>query len=112
MGTREEELRRRAVERRKRGERTATVARALGRSVQWAWKWWARAQWGGEIALRSLSRAPHIVANKLPKGVREKVVAARRALEKGGTRHTQYAGYGAEAVRWELESQGLQPSPS
>lgn len=112
MAKSEEALRREAVEQRQRGTRSGAVAQALGRSVQWVWKWWGRFRRDGEGALAGLSRAPHVVANKLPAAMGDKVIAARRNLEKGGTRHTQYAGYGPEAVRWELERQGVKPLPS
>ena len=112
MARSEEELRREAIERRKRGERAVVVARVVGRSIQWVWKWWERYRRGGDAALTSRSRAPHVVVRKFPRRIRERVIAARRSLEKGGTRRTQYAGYGPEAVHWELERQGVHPLPS
>jgi transposase-like protein len=96
-----------AVSRVRAGESVVAAARSVGRSEQWLHKWLRRYQVDGEQGLRDRSRAPHHGPAATPAEIVAKVLEVRSELER-----SEHQGFGSEAIRYELELQGLEPLPS
>jgi transposase len=107
----EYELRCRAVRLHQQGKRAGAIARTLGRSRFWVWKWLrafhARA-WAG---LLSGSRAPKQVAHRTSAKVVAAVLAVRAELEAHQSRASRFAGIGAEAIGLQLQRRRVRPLP-
>lgn len=108
----EEALRNEAVNRLLRGEQPCDVFRALGRSRSWLHKWWTRFRKGGRETLKSLSRAPHRVHNKMALEVEEAIERIRKILVERRDPALKYAFIGAETIQGELRLLGYDPPPS
>jgi transposase InsO family protein len=109
---REEALRNEAINRRLAGERRCDICRALGRSTAWFDKWWARYRRYGRAGLKSRSRAPQHVHNKMAPEVEEAIVRIRKVLEEQTDPELKYAFIGAPTIRTELKRTPLRPVPS
>lgn len=109
---REEALRNEAINRRLAGERRCDICRALGRSTAWFDKWWARYRRYGRAGLKSCSRAPKHVHNKMAPEVEEAIVRIRKVLEERTDPELKYAFIGAPTIRTELKRTHLRPLPS
>lgn len=103
----EYERRLEAVERVRAGETVVAVAGSIGRTEQWLHKWLRRYEAEGERGLRDRSRAPHHTPPATPPDIVAKVLALRTELER-----SEHEGIGSEAIRYELELQGIEPPPS
>jgi transposase len=91
-----------------KGESITAIARKLGHSRPWVYKWIARYQAngaGGEW-LADESRSPHHNSRQLPGEVVEAVKLARLHL------YNQGLFCGAQAISWELEALQVSPLPS
>ena len=108
----EEALRNEAINRRLAGERRCDICRALGRSTAWFDKWWAHYRHYGRAGLKSRSRAPKHVYNKMPLEVEEAIVRIRKVLEERTDPELKYAFIGAPTIRTELKRTPLRPVPS
>ena len=108
----EVELRREAIRRRLEGERPCDIARALGRSRSWMYKWWLLFRLDPQSDLASRSHAAQTVFGKTPAAVEKMVVRIRRAFEAAKTPATRYGLIGHRAIRAELERLGVDPLPS
>lgn len=108
----EEALRNEAINRRLAGERRCDICRALGRSTAWFDKWWARYRRYGRAGLKSRSRAPKHVHNKMRPEVEEAIVRIRKVLEERTDPELKYAFIGAPTIRTELKHTSLRPLPS
>ena len=109
---REEALRNEAINRRLVGERRCDICRALGRTTAWFDKWWARYRRYGRAGLKSRSRAPKHVHNKMAPEVEEAIVRIRKVLEERTDPELKYAFIGAPTIRTELKRTHLRPLPS
>lgn len=98
--------RRRAVERVLQGEEIAAVSRSLGHSRKWLYKWLKRFKSGDPHWYRERSRRPRHRPLQIPEGIESLVTLTRRRLEEAG----EFSG--AQAVRWEMEEEGVHPLPS
>lgn len=96
-----------AVQRVKAGQSVVAVARSLGRTEQWLHKWLRRYEADGADGLKDRSRAPKHPPAGTPAEVVATVLVTRSLLES-----SEHGGIGAEAIRYELELQGLDPLPS
>jgi transposase-like protein len=83
------------------------AAREVGRSEQWLHKWLRRYENDGRDGLRDRSRAPHGSPNRLGPEVAAAILKTRERLE-----HSEFGNRGAEAIRFELLSDGCEPLPS
>jgi len=108
----EEALRNEAINQRLAGERRCDICRALGRSTAWFDKWWARYRRYGRVGLRSRSRAPEHVHNKMRLEIEEAIVRIRKVLEERSDPELKYAFIGAPTIRSELKRTPLRPLPS
>jgi len=94
-----------AVERHRNGEKVSAICRALGRTRRWLYKWLGRAKHGGQDWFRDRSRRP-LDTHRTPGEVEQVVEFIRLSLYNHG--HS----CGPQAIRWEMEAQGLEPRPS
>lgn len=100
----EEELRRQAVTMVSQGYGVSEVARQLGKSRQWVYKWIERSSTGEAEWSRSQSNAPHSIANKIHRDIESAVIRTRRILEADPHRES-----GAYPIMHELRRQGIEP---
>lgn len=98
----EEGLRKEAVRRHVSGEDADTIARDLGRSERWVYKWVGRYEGGEEHWFVSESRRPHRAPTATSEVLTALVLGARDRLE-GEPR----AQRGAATIAWELASMGV-----
>jgi transposase len=91
-----------------KGESITAIARKLGHSRPWVYKWIARyqANGAGREWLADESRSPHHNSRQLPGEVVEAVKLARLHL------YNQALFCGAQAISWELEALKVSPLPS
>ncbi len=108
----EEALRNEAVNRRLAGERPCEIYRSLNRSKSWFDKHWARYRKYGREGLKSRSRAPKHVHNKMPLDVEEAIERIRKILEERTDPELKYAFIGAPTIRSELKRMGIEPLSS
>lgn len=100
----EEHLRKQAVTMVGQGVSVAEVARQLGKSRQWVYKWVERSSTGESDWNLSKSNAPRTIANKTHKGIESAVIRTRRALDADPHRES-----GAYPIMHELRRQGIEP---
>lgn len=91
-----------------KGESITAIARKLGHSRRWVYKWIERYEAGGEESdwQEDHTRCPHRNPRQLPDIVVEAVKLARATLLSQGMF------CGAQAIRWELEAMQCVPLPS
>lgn len=108
MRTKTERERVLAVKRHSNGEPIATIARSLGRSRQWVYKWIERSKSSEDSAAwhRRRSTRPHGHAHKLPREIVDAVKLVRLSL------YNQGLFCGAQAIEWELMELGIEGLPS
>jgi transposase len=107
----EYELRCRAVRLHQQGKRAGAIARTLGRSRFWVWKWLRAFHAGAWAGLLSGSRAPKQVAHRTSAKVVAAVLAVRAELEAHQSRASRFAGIGAEAIGLQLQRRRVRPRP-
>jgi putative transposase len=108
----EEALRNEAVNRRLAGERRSEICRVLRRSMAWFDKWWARYRGYGRNGLKSRSRAPQHIHNKIKPEIEAAIVRIRKVLKERSDPELKYAFIGAPTIRTELKRTTLRPLPS
>ena len=100
----EETLRKEAAALHAQGVKIAEIARRLGRSRQWVYKWIGRKQKGADGWAKSLSNAPRSRASKTCPEVEEMVISSRLKLES-----SPHMESGAYAIWHDLRSSGVKP---
>ena len=105
MDEREEWRRRRAVERHLRGEKARTICVSLGRTDRWLYKWLERFHEGDPEWHRGHSRKPIQIASRTSEEIEEMVKYVRLEL------YNREEFCGAQAIRWRLEEEKVQPLP-
>lgn len=97
-----------AVRRYANGERIASIARSMGRSRQWVYKWIERSKSSDEPTewQRRRSTRPHGHAHKMSDETVDAVKLVRLSL------YNQGLFCGAQAIEWELMALGFEPLPS
>ena len=108
MKTKTERDRILAIKRYSDGERIATIARTLGRSRQWVYKWVERYEGSEECSKwhQKRSSCPGSNPHQLSLEVVEAVKMVRLSL------YNQGVFCGAQAIDWELRDLGFEPLPS
>jgi transposase len=95
------------------GDSPQEVAKEIGCSVSWVYKWQKRFEEEGWEGMAGHSRAPHQVANRLPERVRRAILQTRSELEAeaetAGSGKLRYVGAGAVQAR--LKEKGIEPLP-
>ena len=102
----EEWVRRRAIYRHLRGEKARTICASLGRTEQWFYKWLKRFREGDPDWYQEYSRKPLCTPTQSPEEIEAIVKHVRLELYN----HGQFCG--AQAIRWRLEEENVQPLPS
>src|SRR5689334_1678485 len=94
-----------AIRRYLKGENPSTIARSMGYSRQWVYKWVERYEVGDEAVDWSQSRppAPHSNPRRLSDSIVEAVKLVRLNL------YNQGLFCGAQAIEWELRDLGVEP---
>lgn len=100
----EEELREQAVTMAIQGVSVTEIARRLGRSRQWVYKWIGRSSTGKCDWSLSQSNVPHSIANKTHEDIETAVVRTRKALDSHPHKES-----GAYPIIHELRRQGIEP---
>lgn len=108
MKKRPEHARKLAIGAYLKGESISTIARQLGYSRPWVYKWVERYQRRGQEEgwQEEQSRRPHSNARRLPEPVVQAVHLVRLQLAHQGLF------CGAQAISWELEAMQVSPLPS
>jgi putative transposase len=106
MEDREEWCRRRAIDRYLRGEKPRAICVSLGRTEPWFYKWLKRFREGGAEWYQERSRTPLRCPDRTPEEIADIVEHVRLSLYN----HGEFCG--AQAIRWELEDEGVSPLPS
>jgi transposase len=94
------------------GISVSEVARGLGRSVPWVYKWRKRFEAEGWAGLHSRSRAPKHCPSQFPEAVRQSICQARSELEAEAAEQEGLRYIGSGAVRARLEEKAVCPLPS
>lgn len=100
----EEDLRIQAVTMFSQGVSVTEVAKRLGKSRQWVYKWIERSSTGEPGWSNSQSNKPQRIANKTRKDIESAVIRTRRMLEADPHRES-----GAYPIMHELRRQGIEP---
>jgi len=105
--------RRSAIHLLRSGNTPTEVARLLGRSRSWVYKWQARfgepGQW---VNLKTRSRAPHHCPTRLPADVRQAIGRIRSELEEAASRPGELTYIGGPAIQAKLRQARLPHLPS
>ena len=88
------------------GQPIALICQALGRSESWFYKWLVRYRSEAPDWFEPRSRAPHAQPDRTLEEIEQIVAFTRLCLYNRGVF------CGAQAIRWELESQAVHPLPS
>lgn len=89
-----------------KGESISAIAKKLGYSRSWVYKWIERYQANQEHWQEDQNRTPHSNSRQLPEAVTEAVKLVRLHL------YNQGLFCGAQAISWELEELQVSPLPS
>jgi len=95
-----------AVQRFKAGESPEAICVSLGKSKFWLYKWVKRYNKDNPLWFVDHSRRPHSTPHRTPNEIEQIVKMVRLNL------YNQDLFCGAQAILWELEDLGVQPSPS
>lgn len=101
-----------AIQWRMAGEQIEIICQRLQRPSSWFHKWWSRYVLEGAEGLYELSRAPHVLLDRLPPQIERLIVSVRRRLEAHATSETRYQRIGAPTIQVELKALQVVPLPS
>jgi transposase InsO family protein len=104
--------RQRAIQMRLAGDGVDLICHTLHHSASWFNKWWRRYLESGSEGLYDITRARHVVVNRIPAHVERAILAIRRRLSARATPQTRYALLGAPAIAQELKELGISPVPT
>jgi transposase InsO family protein len=108
MKRKEERDRKLAISRYLKGEEVASIARSMGYSRQWVYKWIQRHESSDDGTEWHQSRPPCPESN--PRQLSEEVVKAVKMVRL--SLYNQGLFCGAQAIEWELQELGVEPVPS
>lgn len=100
----EEELRKQAINLYQQGVKVAEIARRLGRTRQWIYKWLDRYDSNSQDWNKSLSNAPKIVANATKCTIESAIIESRKRLKS-----EPHMLSGAYAIYHDLKDRGIEP---
>ncbi|MCM3901020.1 MAG: helix-turn-helix domain-containing protein [Pyrinomonadaceae bacterium] len=98
----------RAIERYQRGESVTAIARSMGYSPRWIYKWVTRYQRRSETVQWAEDQSSRPCHN--PRQISNEIVEAIKLVRL--SLYNQGLFCGAQAIEWELESLGVAPVPS
>jgi len=97
-----------AIERHSSGEQVSSIARSMGYSRQWVYKWIQRHQSGDDVTSWPESRSS--CPNNNPRQLSEEVVEAVKIVRL--SLYNKGVFCGAQAIEWELKDLGIEAIPS
>jgi len=95
-----------AVERHSLGESPKSIYTSLGYSKDWFFKWLKRYKTNGNEWFKEHSKEPLTSPNKTPGDIEKVICLTRNNLQ------NQSLFYGPQAIRWQMEDDGISPLPS
>lgn len=99
----EQELRKKAIQRYRKGESPKSIYTSLKRSKYWLFKWLKRYQSGKPDWYKEKSRAPLKRPAEIDDTEKQRIISIRRKLES-----ESFAQIGASAIKWELSKSDLE----
>jgi hypothetical protein len=105
------ELRCRAIRMHQQGMGHARIVGLLGRGRSWLAKWLGRFKQLGWAGLQAQSRAPKRQPTRTPERVVATVLAVRAELQAHRSRASRFSGFGAEAIRLQMQRRRVRPLP-
>jgi putative transposase len=97
-----------AIDRYSSGERITTIARSMGYSRKWVYKWVERHHSSDDASDWNESRSSSPQSS--PRQLTENIVEAVKIVRLNLYNHGLFCG--AQAIEWELREQGVEPVPS
>ena len=97
-----------AIDRYSSGERITTIARSMGYSRKWVYKWVERHHSSDDASDWNQSRSS--CPQSSPRQLAENIVEAVKIVRLNLYNHGLFCG--AQAIEWELREQGVEPVPS
>ena len=108
--TPEEEERINAIQRYLEGEKPVEIYRSTGRSKRWFNKWLSRYKTGRGGWYKDLPKKATVIPNKTDERIEQAIVNLRKSLMDGTADFARYSRVGAEAIRFQMEELGYEPS--
>ena len=108
MKRKQERDRKIAIDRYSSGERITTIARSMGYSRKWVYKWVERHHSSDDESDWNQSRSS--CPQSSPRQLTENIVEAVKLVRLNLYNHGLFCG--AQAIEWELREQGIEPVPS
>jgi hypothetical protein len=108
--TTEEQERIHAIQRVLEGDHPVFIYQDLHRSKKWFNKWLNRYHTGNVYWYKDLSKRPHNIRKKTDTRIETAVVRIRTSLMDGSDESTRYSFVGAEAIQFQMEKLGYEPS--
>ena len=105
-----EEERREAIKRYLEGERPVDICRSVRKTKPWLMKWLKRYWTGNKEWYKDLPKRPHITPNKVDESIEAVIIRIRESLMEGSEESMKYGFVGAEAIQYQMEKLGYDPS--
>lgn len=105
-----EEERLEAVKRYLEGEKPVDICRSVRKTKPWLMKWLKRYRTGNEGWYKDLPKRPHITPNKIDESIEAVIIKIRESLMEGSEESMKYGYVGAEAIQYQMEKIGYDPS--
>ena len=99
-----------ALKRYLEGERQVDICRSLGKTKLWFMKWLKRYRTGKEEWYKDLSKRPLVTPKKVDESIESVITKIRESLMEGSEDSTKYGCVGAEAIQYQMEKLGYDPS--
>jgi putative transposase len=104
--------RHRAITLRLAGRTVKAICALVGRSKVWFHKWWGRYLEAGPSGLYDLTRANHLIVQRISPELERTILSIRRRLQAHASPATRYSLIGATAILAELKALDIHPLPN
>lgn len=108
--TPDEQERIQAIQRVVAGDRPVDIYRNLNRPKKWLNKWVNRYQTGDVDWFKDLPRTPHEIGKRTNPRIESAIIKIRQSLMDKNEDHLKYSFVGAEAIQYQMEQLGYDPS--
>ncbi|MCX6693133.1 MAG: hypothetical protein NT074_01065, partial [Methanomicrobiales archaeon] len=92
------------------GDYPVDIYQNFNRSKKWFNKWLNRYHTGKTDWYKDLSKRPHVISKKTDRRIENAVVGIRKSLMDGSEDSTRFFFVGAEAIQFQMEEMGYEPS--
>jgi putative transposase len=99
-----------AIKRYIEGEQQIDICKSLGKSKSWFVKWLKRYNSGSDDWYKEQLKRAKIHPNKIDKSIENAIVKIRNSLMEDSGKTTNYGFLGAEAIQFQMEELGYDPS--